>query len=358
MKSMKPISIETRGGIRHIGPGYPSFIVAELSGNHSQSYKTACKIIDAIADTGADAVKLQTYTADTMTIDSDKKYFKLTGSKLWKGETLYGLYKKASTPWDWHPRLKSYAEKRGLVFFSTPFDNTAVDFLKKMNVPLYKVASYELTDTPLLQKIASTKKPVILSRGMASIKEIGLAINTLRKYGTRQIAVLHCISSYPTDPKDMNLRTIPDIMSRFRVISGLSDHSITNNAAIASIALGASIIEKHITLNRHDKGVDSKFSLEPHEFKDLVKAVRETENALGKIHYATTLSEINDKLYRRSLFITKSIRKGEKFTKNNTRIIRPGYGLAPRYFSMVIGKKAKKNIERGTPLTRRLILSK
>jgi|SRR3989344_4253398 len=356
IKNMKPISIKTRGGIRYIGPGYPSFIVAEMSGNHNQSFELATKIIDAAAEAGADAIKLQTYTADTMTIDSDKKYFRLTESKLWKKEeTLYDLYKKANTPWEWQPKLKNYAEKKGLIFFSSPFDDTAVDFLEKMNVPIYKVASYELIDIPLLQKIARTKKPVILSRGMASIKEIRLAISTLKKYGTKQIAILHCVSSYPADPKDMNLKTIPDITRRFRVISGLSDHSITNNAAIASVALGACIIEKHITLKRYDKGIDSAFSLEPHEFKNLVQAIREAESALGKIHYGATRAELNDRLYRRSIFAVKNIRKGEGFTKNNLRIIRPCHGLAPKYFNIVLGKKAKKNIEKGTPLTQKLI---
>ena len=351
------IIIETHKITKIVGPGKPTFIVAELSGNHAQSYKHACEIVDAAADAGVDAVKLQTYTADTMTIDSDKKYFRLTKSKLWKKEeTLYNLYKKAYTPWEWQPKLKRYAEKKGLIFFSTPFDDTAVDFLEKLNVPLYKVASYELVDVPLLQKIARTRKPVILSRGMASLKEIRLAINTLQKYGTKQIAVLHCVSSYPANPKDMNLRTIPDIARKFGVISGLSDHSISNNAAIASIALGACIIEKHITLNRHDKGVDSAFSLEPYEFKNLVQAIRETENALGKIHYGPTHSELNDRLYRRSIFTIKDIRKGEKFTKNNIKVIRPGHGLAPKYFNRILGKKAKKNIEEGTPLTWRSVI--
>lgn len=344
------IRIKNKNKIRLIGSGHPVFIVAEMSGNHNHNIKRAYKIIDAASEAGADAIKLQTYTPDTMTINSDKEYFWIKTGKLWKGQTLYNLYKKAYTPWEWQPKLKKYAEEKGLICFSTPFDETAVDFLETMNMPLYKIASYEITDIPLLRKIGHIQKPVIMSRGMATVKEINLALKILKEAGTKEIAVLHCVSSYPANPADMNLKTIPDIERRFGVISGLSDHGISNTAAIASVALGARIIEKHLTLSRKDGGVDSAFSLEPGEFRNLVLAIRETEATLGKIHYGPTDAELKDKLYRKSIFVVEDIQKGEKFTKENIRVIRPGYGLAPRYFDCIIGKSSSRYIERGTPI--------
>lgn len=352
--NLKPIKIKTLKGERKIGPSQPVFIVAEMSGNHNQSFKRAKKIIAAAAAAGADAVKLQTYTPDTITINCDNIYFQVK-SKLWQGQTLYNLYKKAYTPWPWQPRLKQYAESRGLILFSTPFDSTAVDWLEKMKVSLYKVSSFEVVDIPLLKRIAKTKKPVIISRGMASISEIKLAVKTLREGGTSQIAILHCVSSYPAEPQDMNLRTIPDIKRRFKVVSGLSDHSLVNNAAIASIALGASIIEKHLTLKRSDGGSDSAFSLEFEEFRELVKSIRQVEASLGKINYGVGAAEIADFKARKSLFVVKDVQAGERLTPVNIRSIRPGQGLSPKYYDQVMGKIAKINVKRGTPLSWSLI---
>lgn len=352
---MEYISIQTPKGERKIGPGQPVFIVAEMSGNHNQDINRAYQIIDAAAEAGADAVKLQTYTPDTLTIDCDNEYFQVKVNEAWAGQTLYSLYKTAYTPWDWQPKLKEYAEKLGLVCFSTPFDETAVDFLENLNVVLYKVASFEIVDLELLKKIGSTKKPVIMSRGMASVEEIELAINTLKKAGTPQVAVLHCISSYPATLDQMNLTTIPDIAKRFDVVTGLSDHSLGTTVSLTSVALGASIVEKHLTLRRADGGPDAGFSLEPTEMKELVRAVREAEAALGHPKYETDKKEAENKVFRRSLFIVKDIKQGEIFTRENVRCIRPGYGLVPKHLNEIMGKKAKINITRGTPLQWELV---
>jgi len=352
---MKNIVIKTPKGKKVIGPGFPVFIVAEMSGNHNQSYTRALKIIDACADAGVDAVKLQTYTANTITINSDRECFKIKKNNLWSGQTLYQLYQKAYTPWAWQPKLKKYAEKKGLMLFSTPFDNTAVDFLEKMNVELYKIASLEVVDIPLLKRIGKTKKPVIMSRGTASFEEIKLAIKTLRENGTPQVAVLQCLSAYPANPENMNLKTIPDIIKKFKVISGFSDHSLNNTMDIAAIALGGSIIEKHITLSRADGGPDAAFSLEPNEFKELVKSIRILEKALGKPFYGVDNSESESVLFRKSLFVVTNIKRGEKFTAKNIRSIRPGAGLKPKYYDDIINKKAKVDIKKGTPLNWRLI---
>ena len=348
---MKNIIIKTSEGKKLIGPGSPTFIVAEMSGNHNQSYKQALKIIDACADAGVDAVKLQTYTADTITIDSDRECFKIKKNNLWSGQTLYQLYQKAYTPWAWQPKLKKYAEKKGLILFSTPFDNTAVDFLEKMNVKLYKIASLEVVDIPLLKKIGKTRKPVIMSRGTASFEDIKLAIKTLRDNGTPQIAVLQCLSAYPAKPENMNLRTIPDIIERFKVVSGLSDHSLNNTMDVAAIALGGSIIEKHITLSRANGGTDAAFSLEPNEFKELVKSIRVLEKAMGEPFYGVDNSESESVLFRKSLFVVADVGKGEKFTAKNIRSIRPGAGLKPKCYDKIMNKKARVNIKKGTPLS-------
>ncbi|MCX6762608.1 MAG: pseudaminic acid synthase [Candidatus Moranbacteria bacterium] len=349
------IEIKTPKGIRKIGDRQPCFVIAEMSGNHNQDIKKAFKIIDAVADAGADAVKLQTYTADTITIDCDKKYFQVKVNDAWKGQTLYDLYKKAYTPWDWQPRLKEYAEKKGLVLFSTPFDNTAVDFLEKMKVELYKVASFEVVDIPLLERIGKTKKPVIMSRGMASAEEIELAIKTLKDNGSPQVAILHCVSSYPAKPEEMNLATIPDIRKKFNVIAGLSDHTLGQEVAIASVAMGANIIEKHVTLSRADGGTDAGFSLEPSELKELIKSIREVESAIGVPSYSTGKKESENIVFRKSLFVVKDIKKGEKFIEQNVRSIRPGHGLAPKFYHEVIGKKAAFDIEKGEPLSWEMI---
>ncbi|MEK7067677.1 MAG: pseudaminic acid synthase [Patescibacteria group bacterium] len=352
---MQNIIIKTPRGKRSIGANQPVFIVAEMSGNHNQSFARAKKIVDEAIKAGVDAIKLQTYTADTLTIDSDKKYFQVKVNKNWSGQTLYSLYKKAYTPWDWQPKLKQYAEKRGVLVFSTPFDNTAVDWLEKMNVRLYKVASFEIGDIPLLKKIGSTKKPVIISRGLASIAEIALAIKILKANGSPQVAVLHCVSSYPAEASQMNLATIPDIAKRFKVVAGLSDHTIGIVAPIAAVSLGAHIIEKHFTFNRADGGPDAAFSLEPDELKEMVRSVREAEQAIGVPTYKIGKKEAENVVFKRSIFVVQDVKKGEKFTTENIRIIRPGYGLAPKYYEAIIGKLAAKNIEVGTPLTQKLI---
>ena len=340
---------------KEVGPDQPIFVIAEISGNHKQNYKRALKIIDAAINAGVDAIKLQTYTPDTLTIKSDKKWFRIGKGNAWTGQTLYNLYKKAYTPWDWQPKLKKYAEKKRVMLFSTPFDKTAVDFLEKMKVELYKIASFEVVDIPLLKKIGQTKKPVIMSRGMASVQEIKLAIKTLKDNGTPQIAVLHCISSYPAKPEQMNLATISDIAKKFKVISGLSDHTLSITVPVTAVALGACIIEKHVTLSRTDGGPDAEFSLEPDELKQMVKSVREAQLAIGIPSYKSDKRESQNIIFRRSLFAVENIKKGEKFTEKNTRSIRPGYGLAPKYYDKVIGKTAKSDIERGTPLSWDLI---
>lgn len=351
---MQTVRIKTPKGIRVIGPGHPAFIIAEVSGNHNQSYKKALQIIDAAIKAGVDAIKLQTYTPDTLTINSKKKWFKITKGP-WKGKTLYELYGTAYTPWDWQARLKKYAEARGVMLFSTPFDETAVDFLEDLKVQAYKVASFEIVDIGLLKKIGQTKKPVIVSRGMASVEEIRLAVKTLYKYGSPQVAILHCVSEYPADSEDMNLATIADIAKKFKVVSGLSDHTIGIITAIAAVALGASIIEKHVTFNRSEGGPDAAFSLEPKELKELIKAVRETERSIGKPTYSVSTKEVKSKIFRRSLFIVENMKKGEAFNRKNLRSIRPGYGLATKNLEAVLGKTARENIEAGTPLSQKLI---
>ncbi|MBI3337255.1 MAG: pseudaminic acid synthase [Candidatus Staskawiczbacteria bacterium] len=342
-------------GKKLIGDGQPIFIVAELSGNHNQDINRAYKLIDEAANAGVDAVKLQTYTPDTMTIDSDGKYFQVNVNDAWKGQTLYQLYKTAYTPWEWQAKLKKYAEKKGLILFSAPFDETAVDFLENMGVLVYKVASFEIGDIELLKKIGKTKKPVIISRGMATKEEINLALTTLRKYGSKQLAVLHCVSSYPANLEEMNLATIPDLVKNFKVVVGLSDHSLGIVAAVTSVALGAKIIEKHLTIKRSDGGPDAAFSLEPQELEQLVKSVRDAEKAIGKVQYGSGKKESVNLVFKRSLFVIEDIKAGENFTLKNVKCIRPGFGLAPKEMPKVLGKKAKTNIKRGTPLSWNLI---
>ncbi|MDO8553024.1 MAG: pseudaminic acid synthase [bacterium] len=336
-----------------IGSGEPALIIAEMSGNHNHDIKRALKIIDAAALAGADAIKLQTYTPDTLTIDSDTKPFMVT----WNGKrrTLYDLYEEAHTPWKWHKDLFAHAKKRGLMCFSTPFDTTAVDFLETLDNPVYKVASFEIVDIPLLERIGKTKKPVIMSRGMASVEEIRLAMKTLRRFGTKDIILLHCVSAYPASSTDMNISTISDMHKRFNVQVGLSDHTLGTNVAVAAIALGAAIIEKHFTLRRKDGGPDSSFSLEPKEFASLVSSVRLVEAALGKPSYKQSTDEKKNIVFRKSLFVVKDIKKGERFTPENVRSIRPGNGLAPKFYRFIMGKRAARDIARATPLRRNLI---
>lgn len=352
---MKSLIIKTPKGKRIIGEGQPAFIIAEMSGNHNKDIKRAYKIIDAAAAAGADAVKLQTYTPDTITVNSDKKYFQVKVNDAWKGQTLYNLYKKVYTPWEWQPKLKEYGEKKGLVVFSTPFDNTAVDFLEKMKVSLYKVASFEVVDIPLLKRIGRTKKPVIMSRGMATLSEMKLAIKTLKDSGCLATAILHCVSSYPAKPDEMNLATIPDLAKKLKVTAGLSDHNLDSAVTIASVAMGAKIIEKHLTLKRADGGADAAFSLEPDEFREMVNSVRTAEAAIGKPGYGAGNKESENVIFRKSLFVAENIKKGEKFTEKNVRSVRPGHGLEPKYYDKILGKTAKTDIEKGTPFSWNLI---
>jgi len=333
-----------------IGEIYPVYIVAEMSANHNQQFEQAVRIIEAAKDAGADAVKLQTYTPDTLTIDSqDEMFWKKDG--LWKGKTLYELYDEAYTPWEWQPQLKKIANDLGMDLFSTPFDHTAVDFLEKMDVPVYKVASFELVDLPLLRKIAQTGKPIIMSTGMATLTEIDEAVQTIKNAGGNQLALLKCTSAYPAPPEEMNLRTIPHLSEAFCVPVGLSDHTLGSAVSVAAVSLGACIVEKHFTLSRKEPGPDSAFSSEPHEFKEMVDAIRVTEEALGKVSYEITEKQRESRVFRRSLFVVKDIKEGEKFTEENVRSIRPGYGLHTRYLEVILGRKAKNDIAKGTPLS-------
>jgi pseudaminic acid synthase len=345
---------EIRIANRTIGAGQSVYIIAEVSANHHQDFEQAVKIIHAAKDAGANAVKLQTYTADTMTIDCDRPEFRINGT-IWDGRKLYELYGEAYTPWEWQPRLKQIADDLELDLFSSPFDSSAVDFLEQMNVPAYKLASFELTDIPLIEKIVRTSKPLIMSAGMATLEEVEEAVQTARQAGATQIALLKCTSGYPASPEEMNLRTIPELSRRFDVPVGLSDHTMNVAAPVAAVALGACIIEKHLTLSRSEPGPDSAFSLEPQEFKAMVEAVRVAEKALGEIHFGVSAKEASSRVFRRSLFVVRDIKRGESFTADNVRSIRPGHGLHTRHLKEILGQPATRNIERGTPLTWDLI---
>lgn len=336
---------------RRIGPGYPTYIIAEMSANHNHDFDRAVKIIKAAKEGGADAIKLQTYTPDTMTIDCDKEYFRIGKGTIWEGRNLYDLYEEAYTPWDWQPRLKEVANDLGLDLFSTPFDTSAVDFLEDMDVPAHKVASFENVDLPLLREIAQTGKPIIMSTGMATLGEIDEAVRAVREAGGQQLALLKCTSAYPASPEEMHLRTVPHLAEAFGVPTGLSDHTLGTAVPVAGVAMGACIVEKHLTISRDEPGPDSAFSLEPQEFKAMVRAVRTAENALGRVHYAVGEGEANSRVFRRSLFVVEDMEAGEAFTSENVRSIRPGYGLHPRHLDDVIGRCASRPLERGTPLT-------
>jgi N-acetylneuraminate synthase len=334
---------------RKVGPGHPTFIIAEMSANHHQDLDEAVRIIRAARECGADAVKLQHYTPDTLTIDSEQEYFKIKGT-VWEGETLYSLYKKAYMPWEWTPSLREVADEVCIILFSTPFDKTAVDFLEEMNMPAYKVASFELVDIPLIEYIAQKGKPIIMSTGMAAVEEIREAVEAARGAGAKDITLLKCTSAYPALPEEMNLRSIPDLAGTFNVVSGLSDHTMGIEVSIASVALGACVIEKHFTLSRKVEGPDSSFSLEPDEFRAMVEAVRTAEKAIGSVRYGTTEHEEASRVFRRSLFVVRDMKAGELFSEENVRSIRPGYGLPPKHLRKVLGKKAKEDITRGEPL--------
>jgi N-acetylneuraminate synthase len=334
---------------RTIGPGYPTYIIAEMSGNHGHSFERAVAIIQAAKEAAADAIKLQTYTPDTLTIPCDNDYFQVKGT-LWSGRTLYELYGEAYTLWEWQPKLKQIANDLGMDLFSTPFDASAVDFLEAMDVPAHKVASFENVDLPLLRRIAQTGKPVIMSTGMATLGEIEEAVQTLRGAGTEEVALLKCTSAYPSPPEAINLRTIPHLAQAFQTPVGLSDHTLGTAVPVAAVALGACIIEKHFCLSRNEPGPDTAFSLEPHEFKQMVESVRVAEAALGHVHYGIEKNEEVSRVFRRSLFVIQDVRAGEPFTTENVRSIRPGHGLHTRYLDIVLGQHAAHDIPRGTPL--------
>ena len=340
---------------RHIGIGKPTYIIAEMSANHNQDFNQALRIIEAAKESGADAVKLQTYTPDTITINCDNEYFRIGKETIWEGKNLYELYGESYTPWEWQPKLKEVANGLGLDFFSTPFDETAVDFLESMDVSVYKVASFEVVDIPLLRKIAQTGKPIIMSTGMATLAEIDEAVRTIQYEGNNQIALLKCTSAYPAPPEDMNLCTIPHLADAFQVPVGLSDHTLGIAVPVTAVALGACIVEKHLTFSRNNPGPDSIFSTEPHEFKAMVEAVRTVEKAMGKVHYGVSTSDKISRDFRRSLFVVKDVKAGEIFTNENIRSIRPGYGLHTRHLEDVIGRHSTQAIPRGTSLTWELV---
>ena len=346
----QPFSIRGRA----IGSGHPALIVAELSANHGFDRERAARLIVEARRAGADAVKLQTYTPATMTIEESGELFTVrTGP--WAGTNLHDLYKSAYTPWEWHAELRDIAEQEGLLFFSTPFDETAVEFLEALHVPAYKIASFEIVDTGLLKRVGSCRKPVIVSTGMATLGEISEAVETLRSAGAPEIALLKCTSAYPAPLNEMNLVTIPSLAREFQLTVGLSDHTLGMTCAVGAVALGASIVEKHLTLSRRDGGPDAQFSAEPAEFADLVQAVRDLERALGSVRYEPTAEEAKSLVFRRSLFAVCDIHTGEAFTKHNVRSIRPGYGLAPRHLDKILGRRAVIEIKRGTPLSWDLI---
>lgn len=333
-----------------IGTGFPPYVIAEMSANHNNSIDNAFKIIDEAKKAGASAVKIQTYRPDTITLNCDTDEFKIFGG-LWDGRTLYELYEEAHMPWDWHKPLFDYAHKLDITIFSSPFDNTAIDLLEDLNAPAYKIASFEAVDLPLIRYAASTGKPMIISTGMANAEEIQEAIEAARESGCKELAILHCVSGYPAPAADYNLRTIPDMIQRFGLVTGLSDHTIDNTTAITSIALGASIIEKHVTLDRKGGGPDDSFSLEPQELAALCRDTKTAWEALGQVDYGMKASERGSVKFRRSLYFVKDMETGEVITEECVRSVRPGFGLEPKYLEEIIGKKIKKSVFSGTPIS-------
>ena len=338
-------------GNRYIGPDFPPMIVAEMSGNHNQSLTRALEIVDSVARAGAHALKLQTYTADTLTLDVERgEFFISDPGSLWKGNSLYKLYQQAYTPWEWHKPIFDRGRELGLVCFSTPFDESAVDFLEGLDVPVYKIASFENNHLPLIRKAAATRKPLVLSSGMATVEELHEAVNAAREAGCVDIVILKCTSTYPASPENTNIITIPHLREHFGVQVGLSDHTAGVGIAIASVALGATMIEKHFTLRRADGGVDSAFSLEPDEMRLMVVETERAWQALGRISYGPTDAENASMKFRRSLYIAKDMNAGDVFTRENLRVVRPGYGLPPKYLDVLLGKTVKKAIPKGTPV--------
>jgi pseudaminic acid synthase len=335
-------------------PDSPVFVIAEMSANHGRDFDTAVRVLEAAKEAGADAVKLQTYTADTLTIDCDNDYFRIKGT-LWDGRTLYDLYNEACTPWEWQPRLKAIADQMGLLLFSTPFDATAVDFLEDMGVPFHKIASFENVDLPLIRKVAATGKPVIMSTGMASEAELEESVAAFREAGGTELVLLKCTSAYPAPPEEMNLNTIPYLRNKFNVPVGLSDHTLGTEVAIAAVALGARVVEKHFCLDRSQPSPDSAFSMEPDEFKAMVNGIRTVEKALGDVDFTLTAKQKESAAFRRSLFVVADMEEGDLFTEENLRAIRPGHGLHTRHLDEILGKKALSRIVRGTPMSLELI---
>lgn len=344
-----------RIGNKIIGDDQPCFIIAELSANHNGSLAVAIETIRAAKKTGADAIKLQTYTPDTLTIDCDKDYFQINSGTLWDGKTLYQLYQEAYTPWEWHQELFAVAQEEGLICFSSPFDASAVDFLESLNTPAYKIASFEIQDIPLIEYAASKGKPMIISTGIADENDIGLAVETCKKTGNENIVLLKCTSSYPAPLELANLRTIPDLKQRFDVEVGFSDHTHGSLAPAVAVSLGACVVEKHFILDKSLGGPDADFSLDKAEFTDMVNHVRNTESLLGKVSYQISSKVLQNKKFTRSIFVTKNVKKGEKITRENIRVIRPGYGLHPKNFNDILNREFSQDIERGQPLSFDLI---
>ena len=345
---MKTPKIKIAG--RQISSEDLPYIIAELSANHNGKIETALRIIEEAKKAGADAVKLQTYTADTITLNSDREDFQISGG-LWDGRSLHDLYQEAHTPWDWHAPLFKHAAKLGITIFSSPFDRTAVDLLEDLNSPAYKIASFEAVDLPLIKYVASTGKPMIISTGMADSEEIQEAIDTARAGGCKELAILQCVSSYPAPAQDYNLRTISDMISRFDLVAGLSDHTLDNTTAITSVAFGASIIEKHFTLNRNGGGPDDSFSLEPADLVALCRDARTAWEAMGKIDYGRQNSEQGNVKFRRSLYFVKELKSGDVITADAVRSVRPGFGMAPKYLESIIGKYVRRDVSYGEPVT-------
>lgn len=335
---------------RIIGDGHPAYIIAEMSANHAGSLERALELIHVAKDAGADCVKIQTYTADTMTIDCHNEYFQIEKGT-WEGENLYGLYQKAYTPWEWQEQLRDEAAKVGIDFLSTPFDPRSVDFLEDLGVHFYKIASFELVDIPLLEYVAAKNKPIIMSTGMGTLEEIQEAVDAIYSTGNRQLALMKCSSAYPAKPEEMNLRTMQDLKERFGVPVGLSDHSMGAFSAATAVAMGANLIEKHFCISRAVKNPDSSFSMEPQEFREMVEQVREVEKAMGTVQYGVSRQEESNACFRRSLFVVEDIAAGEVLTPEKIRSIRPAYGLKPKHYQEVLGRTAKRSLRRGTPLS-------
>lgn len=350
---MMPFSI----GARKVGAGCPVYIIAEMSANHGQSFDQAMEIVEAASESGADALKLQTYTPDTITIDSDRPCFQIGKGTPWEGRCLYDLYKDAFTPWEWQGEIMNKARQLGMDCFSSPFDFSAVDFLESLDVPAYKIASFENIDLPLIERVAATGKPVIISTGMATEEEIRETVHAARQAGCRDLVLLKCTSAYPASPSEMHLRTIPDMQARFGVNVGLSDHTLGLAVPVAATALGAVVVEKHFTLSRSAGGPDAGFSLEPNEFRAMVEAVRVAGEALGRANYSVSAKEAASRCFRRSLFAVRDIRKGEVFSPGNIRSIRPADGLPPRHYASILGKKSLRDIKRGEPMSWDMISS-